>query len=195
MAGIFGSILRGAKETLTAPKRAFDGKSVSHSDVFSFLYDPGDLTGIQKDKEKKALKKIQKKRERLERAKQVQEQIRKGVIARQQIVSDSFNQGVEGSSAAIGGSGSAISQSAGNIGFINQIFQLNAAAGKRIDNLSDLERDTALVKTIGSFFVGGGFGAAAGAGASAASSGGNNGGFGNRGAGVPVGGTFNAGAV
>ena len=195
MGGIFGGILRGAKESLGGSRSLFSGDSVSGSDLFTFLFDPGDLSGIQKDKEKKALKKIQKRRERLEHARQVQEQIRKGVIARQQIVSDSFNQGVEGSSAAIGGSGSAISQSAGNIGFINQIFQLNAAAGKRIDNLSDLERDTALVKTIGSFFVGGGFGAAAGAGASAASSGGSNGGFGNRGAGVPVGGTFNAGAV
>ena len=188
--GLLSGIKRGFKG-LHDPL-GFFGDSLSGTDAFSLLFDPGDLSGVQKDKEKKALEAIQKKRERLELARSVQAEIRKGVIARQQVVSDAENQGVGGSSAAIGGSGSAISQAAGNIGFINQIFSLNAQASKRMSNLSDLERETALVKTVGSFFVGGGFGAVGGATPTASS---GNSGFGDRGTGVAVGGTFNAGSV
>ncbi|MGL1886314.1 MAG: hypothetical protein OCD76_07345 [Reichenbachiella sp.] len=125
----------------------FSGDSKSGRDIFSALFDPGDITGTQaskaKKKRRKELRIIEEKRARLQSSKQVAEQIRKSIIARAQIIQAGENQNVGGSSAISGGAGSVLSQAGGNISFINQLQGSNETAGKRLAEIADINTQQA----------------------------------------------------
>jgi hypothetical protein len=155
-----GNIVDGLKDSLD-PAGIFGG-SRSGTDIFSTFFDPGDITGTQSSKAKKAerkrLKAIEEKRERLKASKQVAEQIRKSIIARASIVADSEKQNVGGSSAALGGAGSVLSQAGGNIGFINQLQSLNQQTRNRLTAIEEIgfeEQQTKDKVAIATTFFGG----------------------------------------
>lgn len=135
-----------------------------NTDAASILFDPGDLSGIQKRKEAKKLAKIEAKRNRLMMARQGAETIRQAQLQRAILAQQAANSGVSETSAVQGAQGSMTSQMGANLGFANQIFSLNQQAGKRLQRISDINATTKLAMTIGSFFVGGAAGAAVAAG-------------------------------
>ena len=143
-------------------------KNINKQNEFSVLFDPGDLLGREKAKEKKRLRAIQQKKDRLELARQGAETIRKSQVERATLLQQAENSGVSDSSAVQGGLGSVQSQVGANLGFANQIFNLNSLAADRLKKLDNINARTKLAMTVGSFFIGG-IGAAA---AGAASSGG-----------------------
>ena len=131
--------------------------------------DPADISGHTKRKEKRKLRAIQKKKDRLELGRKGAETIRKSQVERAALLQQAENSDVSDSTAVQGALGSVQSQVGANFGFANQIFSLNSQAAQRLKKLESLNAKTKLAMTIGTFFIGGIGGAVAGA---AASSGG-----------------------
>ena len=80
--------------------------------------------------DQKKARKIGNRRARLESGRQAIEQVRQAQIARADVVASSNAQGVEGSSAALGGAGSIKSSTGSNISFAQQIFQLQQSQSR-----------------------------------------------------------------
>ena len=140
------------------------------TDAFSMLFDPGDLSGVQKRKQEKELRKIAAKKNRLEQSRQAAETLRRAQMERAKLLQLGENQGVGDSSAVQGGLGSIQSQAGANLGFANQIFAFNQQAGSRLKKLSQLNDLTSTAKKVASIWFGGIGGAVA---SGAASSGGS----------------------
>jgi len=81
-------------------------------------------------KDARKARKIDERRNKLQTQRSSAEQVRQAQIARSQIVQNSENQGVGGSSAAVGGAGSVQSQAGGNITFAQQIFGLQQSSNR-----------------------------------------------------------------
>ena len=125
--------------------------------------DIADLGGRQGLQEKKRLAAIQKKKDRLDLGRQGAETIRKSQVERATLLQQAENSGVSDASAVQGALGSVQSQVGANLGFANQIFNLNSQAGSRLNKIDSLNANRKLAMTIGTFFLGGIGGAVAGA--------------------------------
>lgn len=99
-------------------------------------------------KEQKKARAIDEKRLKLQSQRQAVEQIRQGQIARAQIIAQGEAQGAGGSSAVIGGAGSVQSQTASNVAFAQQIFQLQQLARQRLDKAQDFAFRGASLETL-----------------------------------------------
>jgi len=77
---------------------------------------------------------VREKSNRLQSGRQAVEQVRQAQIARADIIQAGENQGVGGSSAVIGGAGSVQSQAGSNIGFAQQLFNLQQSARRLQDS-------------------------------------------------------------
>jgi len=79
-------------------------------------------------------RKVQERSNRLQSGRQAVEQVRQAQIARADVIQSGENQGVGGSSAVIGGAGSVQSQAGSNIGFAQQLFNLQQSARRLQDS-------------------------------------------------------------
>jgi len=99
-------------------------------------------------------RKVDEKRGKLESQRSAVGQVRQAQIARAQIIQSAENQGVGGSSAAVGGAGSVQSQAGGSIAFAQQIFRLQQSSNRlresafsHTGNAQDLSNVASLVAT------------------------------------------------
>lgn len=117
------------------------------------------VEGRKARKSNEKASRIQQRSAKLQSGRQAVEQVRAAQVARAGIVQSAENQGVGGSSAALGGAGSVQSQAGGNIAFAQQLFTLqNSAARLQRNAAMHAGQSQALgtLASLGSGFIGGG---------------------------------------
>jgi len=103
----------------------------------------------QARKQSKKARQLDEQRTKLQASKNAVESVREAQIARAQILQAGENQGVAGSSSVAGGVSSVQSTSAGNIGFANQLFQLQQSAGRLRESAAGFSSNAGTISAVG----------------------------------------------
>jgi len=99
-------------------------------------------------------RKVDERRGRLQAGRQAIDGVRQAQIARAQIAQGAVNSGVGGSSASLGAQGAVQSQAGGNIGFAQQVFNLQQSRNRLINSAAMHTFNSNAFATIGSAAAG-----------------------------------------